>query len=548
MTIKHNGKNISGEPEWVLTNITDNLNGILTLTFKNQWDDLSKTESIDLSKHKLQLVKLNSQNHLKLLKNGSLAEVNNAFISMYVDKAFKNLSEVAAYRESKVFLVPHHTTGDEEGVYREYMWINNDFEVIGSTDVNLEPFFLKANVYNNLDYSTNDNTKALSAYQGYLLETDKIDKTAIAPDLTTNDDNKVLSAKQGVVLKNNLDNKVDKEQGKSLMTDAERTKLNSIEAEANKTIVDADIKTSSNPVQNTAVKNALSNKVDKETGKSLMTDAERIKLNDIETEANKTNVDTEIKTSDNPVSNTAIKNALSNKVDKETGKGLMTDAERKVLSNKVDKESGKSLIETSKIAKLDGIQEGANKTIVDTEIKTSDNPVSNTAIKNALADMTDIIDANSSNVYEITDDMVNGNDISIDTNHNVFFIYSKKDYNASTYFKINNNPCVDNVNGSALKEITADSLYIIMSLDGTFSVHPITDGLISDNLKNKIKNLNVVDVIEDGNSGVATSNAVNDAIQTLSNNMELTTLDITYTNGVTDQISFYTKPKTSNGG
>lgn len=234
MTIKHNGKNISGEPEWVLTNITDNLNGILTLTFKNQWDDLSKTESIDLSKHKLQLVKLNNQNHLDLLKNRSLADINNAFVPTYVDTAFKNLSEVAVYRESKIFLVPHHTTGDEEGVYREYIWVNNDFEVIGSTDINLEPFFLKANVYNNLDYSTNDNTKALSAYQGYLLKTNKIDKTAIATDLTTNDDNKVLSAKQGVVLKNNLDNKVDKEQGKSLMTDAERTKLNGIEAEANK--------------------------------------------------------------------------------------------------------------------------------------------------------------------------------------------------------------------------------------------------------------------------------------------------------------------------
>lgn len=221
---------------------------------------------------------------------------------------------------------------------------------------------------------------------------------------------------------------------------------------------------------------------------------------------------------------------------------------KSLQQNKVDKELGKSLIETSKITKLDGIQDGANKTIVDTEIKVSDNPVSNTAIKNALADITNMIDANSSNVYEITDDMVSGNDISIDTNHTVFFIYSEKDYNASTFFKINNDPCVDYVNGGILKKITADSLYIIMSLDGAFAAHPITDGLISDELKNKIKNLSVVDVIEDGNSGVATSNAVYDALQTLSNNMELTTLDITYTNGNTDKISFYTKPKTSNGG
>lgn len=326
MTIKHNGKNISGEPEWVLTNITDNLNGILTLTFKNQWDETSKTESIDLSKHKLQLVKLNNQNHLDLLENGSLSDINNAFVPTYIDTAFSSLSEVEAYRESKIFLVPHHTTDDEEGIYREYMWINNDFEVIGSTDVNLEPFFLKANVYNNLDYNTNDSTKALSAYQGYLLKTDKIDKTAIATDLTTNDDNKVLSAKQGVVLKNNLDNKVDKEQGKSLMTDAERTKLNGIEAEANKTIVDAEIKTSSNPVQNTAVKNALSNKVDKETGKSLITDAERTKLNGIEAEANKTVVDAALSpTSTNPVQNKCIDEALDDLDDKIDTKANTSD-------------------------------------------------------------------------------------------------------------------------------------------------------------------------------------------------------------------------------
>ena len=209
MTIKHKNKNISGEDEWIIKNITDNPNGVLTVTWVNQWTDQTKTDTIDLSKHKLQLVKLNNQNDLDLLKNGTLSDINNVFTSTYVENAFEDLNEVATYRESKIFLVPHDTTDDEEGIYREYMWINNDFEVIGSTDINLEPFFLKSNVYNGLDYSTNDSVKALSGYQGYLLNQNKIDKTAIATSLDVNDDNKVLSAKQGKKLQDDKQDKTD---------------------------------------------------------------------------------------------------------------------------------------------------------------------------------------------------------------------------------------------------------------------------------------------------------------------------------------------------
>ena len=53
------------------------------------------------------------------------------------------------------------------------MWVGNDFELLGSTYIDLEPYFLKANVYNKLDYPNNDNSHALSAYQGKVLNDKK---------------------------------------------------------------------------------------------------------------------------------------------------------------------------------------------------------------------------------------------------------------------------------------------------------------------------------------------------------------------------------------
>lgn len=76
-----------------------------------------------------------------------------------------------------------------------------------------------------------------------------------------------------------------------LMSAADKTKLNGIEAGANKTTVDSTLSaTSTNPVQNKAVNTALSNKVDKVSGKGLSTNdyttAEKNKLAGITTGAN----------------------------------------------------------------------------------------------------------------------------------------------------------------------------------------------------------------------------------------------------------------------
>ena len=198
MTIKHQNKNISAEKQYVITDVQDNPNGILTFTLSDLYSNTTDTLQIDLSKHKLTLTKV-TQSELNRLKN-SKDEID-----------IKN-------RESHIYLVQKNT--NDEGIYQELIWVDNDFEIVGSTDINLEPYFLKENVYNGLDYSQNNNTKALSAYQGYLLNQNKINKSDIVTNLTTDNDNKVLSAKQGKLLQ---DNKLNKNQiphkGKNVVVD-----------------------------------------------------------------------------------------------------------------------------------------------------------------------------------------------------------------------------------------------------------------------------------------------------------------------------------------
>ena len=115
------------------------------------------------------------------------------------------------------------------------------------------------------------------------------------------------------------------------MSSTDKTKLNGIDTGANKTTVDNSLSGSStNPVQNKVINTALGNKVDKVNGKGLSTEdyttTEKTKLANIESEANKTTVDSELSsTSTNPLQNKAINTALGNKVDKVSGKGLSTE-------------------------------------------------------------------------------------------------------------------------------------------------------------------------------------------------------------------------------
>ena len=104
------------------------------------------------------------------------------------------------------------------------------------------------------------------------------------------------------------------------MSAADKAKLDGIEAGANKTVADAALDaTSTNPVQNKAVKTALDGKagtaVATASANGLMSAADKIKLDGVEDGATKTIVDDAISdTSTNPVQNKAVKAALDSKL------------------------------------------------------------------------------------------------------------------------------------------------------------------------------------------------------------------------------------------
>ena len=138
-----------------------------------------------------------------------------------------------------------------------------------------------------------------------------------------------------------------------LMTAANYTKLSGIEAGATKTIVDATLdETSTNPVQNKAVKTALDGKAgtaEATTGAAgLMSSADKVKLDGVEDGATKTIVDDAMSdTSTNPVQNKAVKAALDSKLSTQGGEisghlsvGLTVSAEGSVSTGRTSTDTG----------------------------------------------------------------------------------------------------------------------------------------------------------------------------------------------------------------
>lgn len=184
-------------------------------------------------------------------------------------------------------------------------------------------------------------------------------------------------------LSNRLITKVDKEAGKSLISNTDLTKLSGISPQA----------TSNRPDSTTD--SLLANKVDKEVGKGLVDKNQITKLTSIQANATKNSTDTFLRSRANHTGlqsvNTVdgLAEALEAKVVKESGKRLASDAELTKLSliedkatknrldsatdllldNKVDKSIGKTLIDTTDITKLSGIEEGATKNSPDVSLR-----------------------------------------------------------------------------------------------------------------------------------------------------------------------------------
>lgn len=163
------------------------------------------------------------------------------------------------------------------------------------------------------------------------------------------------------------------------LTEEQNNKLESVETGATKNRLDtenADKEHTHTIADVSLLQQALDGKVDKELGLRLsqedFTPAEKIKLASL------------VSFDENTLSNRLI-----TKVDKEAGKGLISDVELTKLSliedkatknrldsatdllldNKVDKSIGKTLIDTTDITKLSGIEEGATKNSPDVSLR-----------------------------------------------------------------------------------------------------------------------------------------------------------------------------------
>lgn len=128
-----------------------------------------------------------------------------------------------------------------------------------------------------------------------------------------------------------------------LMSAADKKKLDEIAKGATKITVDTALSnTSTNPVQNKVIHSALSGKagtsVATTSANGLMSAADKTKLNGIAKDANKTIVDTTLSdSSTNPVQNKVIKTELDKKADKTA---LDAKADKTALDSKLDKTGG----------------------------------------------------------------------------------------------------------------------------------------------------------------------------------------------------------------
>ena len=253
------------------------------------------------------------------------------------------------------------------------------------------------------------------------------------------DNNKAVgplaAAKLVSLVKIALNNKADKTDATTsaagLMSAIDKSKLNGIEIGANKTVVDVALDASStNPVQNKVVKEALDEKAGKDVAAAdsdgLMSAEDKVKLDGIEDGATRVIVDDAMSsTSTNPVQNKAVKKYIDDHnflpeptpngnavqtliVDRasrtyklmtfdnlelpgaaESTNAPQTRSVKYLLDRKASKEPATTeadgLMSAVDKTKLDGIETGANKTVVDAALDaTSTNPVQNKAVKTAL--------------------------------------------------------------------------------------------------------------------------------------------------------------------
>lgn len=264
-------------------------------------------------------------------------------------------THLMGFTNRAIYFAPSKTPGTNNK-YDEYVYVEGEWERIGSTDVDLSNYYTKTEVDTALANAGGHGAPTYTKAEVDNIANAKADKT------TTYSKTDV----DGL-----LNNKVDKEAGKGLSTNdyttAEKDKLAGIEAQANKTVVDAALNDASeNPVQNKAIKTALDSKVDKEAGKTLtsndFTTELKDKLTAVEAGAQVNKIE-EIKTAD------GVALTITDKSVTLPAATAAVDAYTKAQSDDkyVAKEAGKTLTSndfTDELkTKLEGVSTGANKNV-----------------------------------------------------------------------------------------------------------------------------------------------------------------------------------------
>lgn len=203
-----------------------------------------------------------------------------------------------------MYLLPSDESTESNNIYDEYIWVSDKFEKIGSTKttVDLSGYVTQTEMTTQLANKANTN------------HTHDIASLPDETDMLGHMENDFYTA---------LDTKADKTtattSANGLMSKEDKSKLDSIATEANKTVVDSALSSSStNPVQNKVVKGALDGKagtsIATTSANGLMSSSDKTKLDGIATGATKVTVDSSLSSSStNPVQNKVVNSALNGK-------------------------------------------------------------------------------------------------------------------------------------------------------------------------------------------------------------------------------------------
>lgn len=384
MTVLNQRKRISAEDNTIVKNIEMTLaeNNDIVLKFykQNYIDELSEEE---ISTFNISLGEYYKKSYIDD-SFYTKAELDTKFDSL-VGFTVSIVSELPSTGENGVMYLVPSADGETGNTYIEYIWVDNKFEKIGdtTTKVNLTDYYTKTQV--DAQISTQLQNYHLGPFRDEL--TNKADKIHTHEDATI--------SKSG------------------FMSASDKSKLDSLNESGDITIDTSLSLTSGNPVSNRVITQALNGKASTDAVSTslngLMSKDDKIKLDGIDDGANKTVVDSSLSSSSiNPVQNKVVKDALDGKANVQHNHTFATIVNlQSALNGKADTshthdvatQNTNGFLSKEDKVKLDGIAEGANKTIVDSSLSsTSVNPVQSKIINSALNEK-----ANVSHTHNIGD-------------------------------------------------------------------------------------------------------------------------------------------------